>query len=187
MLPVIMSDDNDRALVTQCLRGDTRAFGQLIDQFQRPLFNAALRIVNDYDEARDVMQAVFVKAYEKLDSFDPKYRFFSWIYRMTVNEAINVVNQRKATVDLDDRLESNQPAPDEAMARAELDRGVEDAVAELKLDYRVAVVLRHFINLSLKDISFILDIPEKTVKSRLFSARQQLSGLLAKRGLGTSG
>jgi RNA polymerase sigma-70 factor (ECF subfamily) len=178
-----MSDEQDKTLVRECLNGKTKAFGTLIDKYQKPLFNAALRIVGDYDEAKDVAQTVFLKAFERLDTYNSGYKFFSWIYRMAVNEAINTVNQRKPMTNLDPRLRSAEPTPDKRFEQVETSRQVEDAVSELKLDYRVVIVLRHFIQLPLKDIAFILEIPEKTVKSRLFTARQRLGGILERRGI----
>ena len=81
-------------LVEACLSGDTSAFGRLVDTYERPLYNAALRITNSRDDAMDATQSAFVKAYEKLHTFNSSYRFFSWIYRIAVNEALNIV-QRK--------------------------------------------------------------------------------------------
>ena len=84
-----MVDDQDQALVRQCLDGHTRAFEALVDRYQKPLFNVALRMLDDAQDAEDITQTVFIKAFEKLATYDDRYKFFSWIYKMTVNEALN--------------------------------------------------------------------------------------------------
>ena len=83
-----MSEAEDRELVEKCCDGDRAAFTELVDRYQKTVFNTALRIVGDPEEAEDVAQSAFLKAYEKLDSYKPQYRFFSWIYRITVNESL---------------------------------------------------------------------------------------------------
>ena len=104
-----MSNEPDVQLIEQCLNGNNRAFGDLVERYQKPLFNAALKIVNDRDMAKDVTQIAFIRAYEKLDTYNQKFKFFSWIYRMVVNEAINVLRQQKNRVDLDEcQIESNE-------------------------------------------------------------------------------
>ena len=99
-----MSDSEDRSLIRRCLRGDTEAFGRLIDRYQGPLFNTALRITGDCEEAKDITQTIFIKAYEKLSSYKPEHKFFSWIYRMLINESINSVNRIKHIRGLDPNL-----------------------------------------------------------------------------------
>src|SRR5512134_230801 len=79
----------DAELVRECLAGNQRAFEVLVRKYEKPVFNVALRIVKDRDDAMDIAQNVFVKAYEKLGSFDEKREFFSWIYRIAINESIN--------------------------------------------------------------------------------------------------
>ena len=76
-----MTEQEDLRLVEECLKGNTDAFGLLVENYQKAIFNMALRMVNDYDDAQDITQSVFVKAYGKLDGFNPKYKFFNWIYR----------------------------------------------------------------------------------------------------------
>jgi len=90
-----MSDDEEQAAVVRCLQGEARAFESIVDAYQRVLFNVALRMVNDRDDAQDVVQAAFVKAYEKLRTYDQRRKFFSWIYRITVNECLNHLARRR--------------------------------------------------------------------------------------------
>ena len=89
-----MTDVDDVTLVRRCIDGDNVAFESLLDRYQGRIFNAVLRMVHDWDDARDLTQTVFVKAYENLRRYDPKYKFFSWIYRIAMNESLNFVARR---------------------------------------------------------------------------------------------
>ena len=91
----MVDGDPDEALVARCLRGEVEAFEPLVVRYQRVLYNAAYRLLGDREDARDVAQIALVKAYEKLASFDSRYRFFSWIYRIVVNEALNTRSRRR--------------------------------------------------------------------------------------------
>jgi RNA polymerase sigma-70 factor (ECF subfamily) len=177
-----MREEGDLTLVERCLGGDCKAFEQIVNKYQKPVFNAVLRIVNDYDDAEDLTQSAFVKAYEKLKSYDSKYKFFSWLYRIAVNESINFLNQRRHLEGLDEGVVSQEKTPDETYDGIEARERIGDALLDLKLEYRTVIVLKHFQNLSYREISYITDIPEKTVKARLFSARQLLRDLLLKKG-----
>jgi len=175
------ADEQDRALVRQYLAGQREAAGGLVDRYQKRLFNVALRMLDNVQDAEDVTQNVFLKAFLKLRTYDPRYRFFSWIYRMTVNEALNSLKRRKRTVPLEDELDVRAPglAADRA---AELQDRLGKALMSLKPDDRAVVVLRHFVSFSYREIAEVLEIPVKTVKSRLFTARERLS--LTLRGQG---
>jgi len=167
------ADEQDRALVRRCLGGQGDAFHGLVDRYHKRLFNVALRMLGDVQDAEDVTQTVFLNAFLKLGSYDPKYRFFSWMYRMTVNESLNTLKRRKRTVTLDDEPDIRAPgaAPDRA---AEVEDRVGKALMCLKPDDRAVVVLRHFVSFSYQEIADVLEIPVRTVKSRLFTARERL-------------
>jgi RNA polymerase sigma-70 factor (ECF subfamily) len=174
-----MSNSEDIKLIEECLNGESRAFGQLVERYQKPLFNAALKIVNDWDTAKDVTQTVFIKAYEKLDTYNRQYKFFSWIYRMAVNEAINALRHQKSNVDLAEcQLESGQN-PEKQFKEMKTAERIDQALANLPIDYRMVTVFYYFANLAYDEISFVLGIPEKKVKSRLYSARQILAKSLS--------
>ena len=181
-----MADENDeRVWVARCLKGDASAFEPLVARYERPLFAVALRLVANYEDARDVTQNVFIRAYEHLDSFDPERRFFSWIYRIAVNESLNLRRARRPQEVLGTsiQVEGGQTAAVEA---GETTARVEQALAQLSEEYREVVVLRYFAELSYEEISHAIGVPEKTVKSRLFSARQRLAGLLGQERDGTA-
>lgn len=175
-----MDDQDDVALVERCIRGDTEAFAPLVARYQKVLFNVAYRMVGDYEDARDISQDAFVKAYEKLDLFDPSRRFFSWIYRIMINECLNHLRRRKPLEPLDPRLASPGSLQDDLQAR-ETSRRLRAALDELATDDREVLILRHFVGLSYAEVGALLEISEKTVKSRLYTARQRLGGLLGAR------
>jgi RNA polymerase sigma-70 factor (ECF subfamily) len=175
---------DDEILVRRCLEGDSVGFEGLLQRYEKPVFNVALRMVGDRDEARDVTQAVFLKVYRSLTSFDPGQRFFSWVYRIAVNESLNALGRRRVADPLDaDALQSGGRDPAESAEASERCIAVRKALMGLAPDHRAVIVLRHFADCSYAEIARILDLPEKTVKSRLFTARQQLKqGLVARGG-----
>ena len=173
-----MDKPDDRELVRRCRQGDTRAFETLLDRYQRPVYNAAYRMLDNADDARDVAQTVFLKAWENLGRYDPRYKFFSWIYRIALNESVNSLQKRSRTDALDGEPESTTGGPDIAADEAMRSLQIQSALMKLKPDYRAVIVLKHFVDCNYAEISRILDIPEKTVKSRLYSARQLLKEAL---------
>lgn len=174
----------DAELVRECLGGNQRAFETLVRKYEKPIFNVALRILKDRDDAMDVAQTVFVKAYEKLESFDEKREFFSWIYRIAINESINASKRTRRQDEYESGVTAALPASQEEQRSAEiLSEEIERAIEVLTLDYRMVIVLRHFHDFSYQEMAETLDIPEKTVKSRLFTARQQLKEILTARGV----
>ncbi|HTP78854.1 MAG TPA: RNA polymerase sigma factor [Bacteroidota bacterium] len=175
-----MNDREDATLVADCLNGNRQSFETLLDRYQKLVFNLALRIVNDRDEAADVTQTVFIKAYENLHRFNPRYKFYSWIYRIATNESLNIVKARKPVEALSDELESSDLAPDALLGILEDSRLMEEALGRLTPENRAVVVLCHVNGLSYREIGDVLEISEKKVKSRLFSARKQLKTLLLK-------
>ena len=151
--------------------------------YERPVYNVAYRIVGNPDDAADVTQAVFLKTFEQLDQYKPEFKFFSWIYRIAINEAINQIKRNANHVSLDDREISDTRSPDDFVSAEDISRNIQESLMELREDYRTVVVLRHFSECSYRQISEILHIPEKTVKSRLYSARQLMKEKLKGSGI----
>ena len=179
---VIMHKDRDAALLEDCKRGDRQALGSLVRRYERQVFNAAYRMLGNPDEAADVTQTTFLKAFENIDKFNPKFKFFSWIYRIAVNESINQINRRNRLEPLGETQAASTRGPDELVESRRVCNEVQTVLLELHQDHRAVIVLRHFMECSYRQISEILQIPEKTVKSRLFSARQQMKDRLQKNG-----
>lgn len=178
-----MTDDPDAALVMQCRAGDRLAFDRLLARYERPIFNAAYRILHHREDATDVTQTAFLRAYENFDRFDPGQRFFSWIYRIAVNEALDLSNGRRRNEPMPEEIASDRPGPERNAETDQMDLGMQDALMAIPVDYRTLVVLKHVQDCSYEEIAAILECPVKTVKSRLFTARQALRQVLIDRGL----
>ena len=177
-----MVKPDDTKLVERCIKGDRQAFEALLIQYEKPVFNAAYRMLNNREDASDVTQTVFLKVYENFDSFDPSRRFFSWVYRITLNESINWLAKQKRLEPLQHEPADDGKSPEQEVAGAELSAEVQAALMTIKTDYRTVIVLKHFLGCSYMEISEVLEIPEKAVKSRLFSARQLLKDALTNTG-----
>lgn len=173
-----MSEDGDGRLVRRCREGDRRAFEGLVIRYERPVYNAALRMLRDPEDARDVTQVVFLKAFEHLGDYDPKYRFYSWIYRIALNESINLLHRRVRSEPFAGDEVDEEPGPDEVLDREQSAKSIEVALMTIKPEYRSVIVLKHLLGCSYQDMSEILELPEKTIKSRLFTARQLLRDAL---------
>jgi RNA polymerase sigma-70 factor (ECF subfamily) len=178
-----MHKDRDLALLEDCKRGDRQALDSLVRRYERPLYNAAFRMLGNPDEAADVMQTTFLKAFENLDRFNPKFKFFSWIYRIAINESINQLNRRGRQEPLAETLASATSGPDEKLDAGRKSQQVQAVLMTLQEDHRAVIVLRHYSECSYRQIGEILQIPEKTVKSRLFSARQVMKQKLQENGV----
>jgi len=173
-----MRADDDKKLAARAARGDERAFEAIVERYETVIYNAAYRIARDPDDAADITQSVFIKVYRKLDTYDPSYKLFSWLYRIAVNEAINHVKKHGRMVAVEEELGRSSESPATDVARLERSDRIQQALMELTIEHRVVVVLKYFLELSYAEISDVAGIPEKTVKSRLFSARQRLKRIL---------
>ena len=169
---------DDAALVKRCLDGETAAFESIVAEYQRLAFTVAFRMLGEYEDARDATQNTFVKAFEKLDTYEPKYRFFSWLYRILVNECLNVRRGRRAVEEISPEQPTGTVLAD-AVEASERRRDVRAALLALPVHYREVIVLRHFAQMSYEEMGDALGLPVKTVKSRLHTARQQLTRLLS--------
>lgn len=172
----LQADEDDAAAIRRCLDGDVDAFEPLVARYERVLYRVALRMLGEVEDARDATQSAFVKAFEQLHRYDPTFRFFSWIYRILANECLNRRRSRRATVEIIDVATASGPF--EALELSERRRRVQDALEALPPASREVVVLRHYTDLSYDEIAVTLGIPVKTVKSRLYTARQQLGARL---------
>ncbi|MGA9118117.1 MAG: RNA polymerase sigma factor [Bacteroidota bacterium] len=180
-----MVELDDSTLVQQTLAGNLKGFERLVERYQKAVFNLAVRMVHDPDEAADVTQGAFVKAFEHLQSYDERYKFFSWLYRIAMNEALSYLRQRKQLVNVEEAGDIPAESNDELEAE-EIAQKMEMALQALSDDQRSVVVLKHIEGLSYIEIARILSISEKKVKSRLFSARVVLRGALIKSGMGST-
>lgn len=199
---VVMDDDRERALLVRCQHGDRDAFAALVESCERPVFGVAYRMLGNVSDAADAAQSVFLKIFEHLGEYDGQHRAFSWIYRIAVNEALDRLQWRKRNggttgtdtsgtpdqeeVSLEERMAGTDGGPEESVEASQLHDCVQAALMELHRDHRAVIVLRHFSGCSYEEMASILHVPEKTVKSRLHTARQVLRRHLCAHGVETA-
>jgi RNA polymerase sigma-70 factor (ECF subfamily) len=177
-----MSGDDD-VTVERAKRGDREAFAALVRKHQRRVYSTAFHITGHHGDADDVAQEAFLRAFRALPRFDGRSEFFTWLYRIVVNVALNALRSRKrATFEPLDRGERRaaggvDPAR-QTEARAEA-RRVLEALAELPLALRVTLVLAAVEQLPYREIAVAMDCPEGTVAWRVNQARKQLRHKLA--------
>ncbi len=183
---------SDTELVAAVLEGFERPFEVLVKRYQTRLFRYLSRYTGDLEEARDITQEVFIKVYGALDSYDPRYRFSTWLFRIAANAAIDHLRRRKLkAVSLDlppgedgesGRIDPQDQRPDplEDLSRQRLREALDLAIERLPDDYRELLSLRHYGELPYEEIAEIKKMPLGTVKNKLFRARQALRDLLPK-------
>jgi RNA polymerase sigma-70 factor (ECF subfamily) len=181
-----MDEALETDLIHRAQQGDARAFGALAMRYEKVLFNLALRMVRNREDARDLTQTVFLKAYRGIGRFDTNRRLFSWLYRIMLNESLNHLGSRRTQEPLDEDFESPGGSPEDTYEVKRLDAIVQSGLMELNTEHRQVIVLRHFMQLSYEEIASVLEIPAKTVKSRLFGARHQLAPILRRLGVNPS-
>src|SRR5262245_22993752 len=141
-----MGENVDAARVRACLAGDSQAFVGLVSDYEKPVYNVALRMLRDPEEARDIAQTVFPKAWQNLSSYDPQYKFYSWIYRMAINESLNVLRARGRVVEpVDERLPSEDAGPSDLLDDDQVRDVVLEAVDRLRPEHRAVIVLKYFV------------------------------------------
>jgi RNA polymerase sigma-70 factor (ECF subfamily) len=188
--PLVMSI-RERILIRRLRERDERAFGEMVRLYQHKIYNLALRMVGDREEAKEVAQEVFVTVFKHIDTFRGEAKFSTWIYRIATNHTRNRMKYlgRRAhnhTAALDDAAErelmSAQPSPmqpriagpDAVLEGHELERIVQEGLSALDEDQREALVLREVESLSYEEIAAITGVAVGTVKSRIHRARLQL-------------
>jgi RNA polymerase sigma-70 factor, ECF subfamily len=176
-----VDNETDQALVDRYRNGDSEAFSDLVVRYQRPIYNAAFWLTRRAEDASDITQTVFLRVAERLDEYDPKYKFFSWIYRIAVNESLNLLRSNRREEALDDTIDipdGDGANPEWQVGEAQVSRRIQNALMGMTTNDRTVLTLRHFSECSYQEIAQILDLDEKTVKSRLFEARHRLAVLL---------
>lgn len=169
-----MNEEDDPTLVVRSRGGDRDAFERLVIRYQKPVFNVALRMLHNRQDAMDVAQTTFLKAFEHLDDYDPAFRFYSWLYRIAINESLNVLAVRKRQAEPAGDAVDDEPGPERVAEGDQALEAIERALMLIKPELRAVIILRHIAHLSYGDMAHVLGLPEKTVKSRLHSARELL-------------
>ena len=189
-----MTREEEYAVIRRVCAGDTDAFEALVTAYQKQVYNLALRTVGNEEDAADMTQEAFLRAYRSLGSFRGDSKFSVWLYRLTTNICIDFLRSRgrRPTVSLTAADEDEEPQeldvaddrfdPVQSLERAELRRAVQRGLASLPEDYRRILMLRELSGLSYAEIGQVLRLEEGTVKSRLFRARKKLCDCLRKDG-----
>ena len=178
--PMTVPNRDDHELIRACLEGNRESFAALVKRHEQRAFWAAYRVLGDSEASRDVAQEAFVRVWRALDRFDFSMAFSTWLYRITINLAIDHLrrNKRHKGVDIDTFREAlpdetSAPAPHAAQDRAEMTRLVRHVLETLDEKYRTVIALRDLEGLSSKQISDITGIAHATVRWRLHVARKQ--------------
>jgi len=179
--------ETDEQLAAAAVGGSRRAFEELVRRHQRPLVNHLYRLTGQREVALDLAQDAFLKVYLSLHSFDPRYRFTTWLYRIASNCAIDFLRRRQPPTcsigavprepgaeDSTREFAGSGPTPDEALRFQEVQRRLEAAVRSLPPEYRQLILLRHRQMCRYDEIARITRLPIGTVKNRIFRAREML-------------
>jgi RNA polymerase sigma-70 factor (ECF subfamily) len=181
----------DEELVATVLGGERDRFADLVERYQGRLVNYLYRLLRSVDDAHDLAQEVFLRVYQALDRFDPRYRFSTWLFRVAQNAAIDQIRrQRLKLVPMERQAGAGEearewefpgsgPSPYGELRNRERGEAIDDAVAALPWEYRELILLRHFGELSYEEIANLKSLPLGTVKNKLFRGRQLLKQRLA--------
>ena len=172
------SPDRVSRAIDACAAGRLEGLEHLYEAYRSPVFRTCLRLLGDAPSAEDAAQEVFLRVFERIGTFDRRAAFSTWLYRLTVNHCLNLLEraQRRATLPMEDVPEPHDPArePESACLRAEGETLLLRALERLPTDHRTMLVLREIEELSYREIADILEVPVGTVMSRLCRAREAL-------------
>ncbi|MGG7105050.1 RNA polymerase sigma factor [Rhodococcus sp. 24CO] len=168
----------DGELLALCRQGHETAFAELVGRYRHRLWSICFRVAGNREDAEEAVQDTLTSAWQNLHKFRGEAKVSTWLYRIAANASLAVVRKRKETIADFDVIELEDPAPLTADRVADVD-AVRRALSELPEDFRVAIVLREFAEMSYADIAEHQGIPVATVKTRINRARTQLTALLA--------
>lgn len=186
--PMVGNREIDQELVERAQRGDKRAFGMLVEKYQRKLGRLLSRMIRDQAEVEDVVQEAFIKAYRALPNFRGESAFYTWLYRIGINTAKNylvamgrrpqVINEIEIE-DAENFEDGNElrtmDTPETELMGKEIAKTVNDTVASLPEELRTAITLREIEGLSYEEIATLMNCPIGTVRSRIFRARETIA------------
>lgn len=186
--------ENEKELIQKCKEGDIDSFELLIESYQQRVYNIALRMLGNKEDASDIAQEVFIKIYKSIAGFKEEASLSTWIYRIATNVCLDELRKRKktkvisidSTIQLEDsevsmQMPDERPQPDELLTQKELKQEVQKAINDLKEEHKTVIILRDINGYSYEEIAKILDCTLGTVKSRINRARNTLKNILIKR------
>jgi RNA polymerase sigma-70 factor, ECF subfamily len=171
------SEPTDVELIREVLAGRVERFEILVRRYQRLVATAALRMGVPRQEVEDVANEVFFKVYRNLNRYEPRHAMSTWLYRITVNASLDRRRRHRhdaASEEIPAGLADGRPSPHESADEGQRARLLRDALARIPEHYRAPLVLAHVEGLPVEEVARILDLPEGTIKSRLFRARAML-------------
>jgi RNA polymerase sigma-70 factor (ECF subfamily) len=173
--------NDDSELISQTLQGRPAAFGVLVRKYQDRLFNSLAHVLQDAEDAQDVVQDSFIQAFVKLETFRRTSGFYTWLYRIAMNMAASLRRRKRPVRSLDELRETagrepidGEESPGERLDRQQRQQRVREAIGQLSQEFREVVVLREIEGFCYETIAEILDLPIGTVRSRLHRARLEL-------------
>ncbi len=172
---------SDEQLVKKIIQGETYFFDELVTRYRKQVFSICYRMVRQREEAEDLAQEVFVKAYRYLKQYNPEHKFSSWILKIATNTSIDALRKKKLdTMPLEEEIETHREdmSAEKAFLQEEARQEIESAIGRLPQEHRIVVLLYHQQGKSYQEIADILDIPLSMVKNRLFRARKTLKAEL---------
>jgi RNA polymerase sigma factor, sigma-70 family len=173
-------------LVKRALKGDQHAFVDIVDLYQDKLYHMAYRMLYNRQEAEDVVQDTFLRVYRNLDRYDDSMKFSTWIYRIATNLCIDRLRRRRPTYSLDAEstdhegldgysvMPSDDRTPESEILLSETQRIIRQAIENLPAKYKTVMVLRYLQDMSLQEISDVMDMPVTTIKTRVHRGREFL-------------
>jgi RNA polymerase sigma-70 factor, ECF subfamily len=179
-------DTLEQRLVRLARKGDTRAFAEIVDLYKDKIFHLAYRMLSNRHEAEDVVQDTFLRVYRNLDRYDETQKFSTWIYRIGTNLCIDRLRKRKPNYSLDAEMNdqegidgyamipSDDRTPETYLLVSETQKMVHEAIESLPAKYKTVMVLRYLKDMSLQEISDVLDMPVTTIKTRVHRGREFL-------------
>jgi len=176
---LIFREVEDRDLIAKARRGDVEAFNLLVSRWEKRVFNYLVRLVSNREDALDLSQDVFLKAYQNLPKLDDAARFSGWLFRIAHNEAFSMLRRRRPEADLADEPRAADFDAGRGLLPVELSLAVESALGRLNEDQREAVLLKVYQGFKFEEMAEILGCPVSTVKSRLYTALDLLKATLA--------
>lgn len=179
-------DSTEQGIIGRAKQGDREAFAELVNLYKDRVYHVSYRMLGSRQEAEDVAQETFLRVYSNLENYDPQYKFSTWIYRIASNLSIDAIRKRKHNLSLDaeitgsegmewhERLADPGKSPEEEILTDELQGEVQGAIMNLNPKYRAVMLLRYIEDLSLQEISNIVQLPISTIKTRIHRGREAL-------------
>lgn len=183
--------ENEENLLKKSKNGDIEAFEELIKGYQKKVFNIALRMIGDYEDASELAQEVFIKIFKSIRNFKEESTFSTWVYKITTNVCLDELRKRKnkRIISLDEEIKHDSGesqiqivdpglSPEALLEKKEIKKAVIEAIEELSPEHRIVIIYREMQGLNYEDIARIVKCPVGTVKSRINRARQELKEIL---------